>query len=116
MKFTRRGFVACLCGLAGALLAPMRLLTGAKAAQIAQEEQPLPQVQPFRALVNGEMFSLSSFADLPAGRADLLRRAALSDAAGCRFGGEQQGLAWRQLHFVERVRRGNATIPSYVWA
>jgi hypothetical protein len=119
IETTRRTFLACLSGLALALLAPFGLRSAAKAVQAP--EPRLPQVQPYRALVNGEMFNLNSFASPPAGLADCFQRESLAFAALCRFGPPRgcQAKSWPQLrghlHFIKRIGHGGAVIPSYVW-
>lgn len=109
-KTTRRGFLACLAGLA-ALVIPARLLGAEQPAEEASPEVRLPQVQPFRALVNGELFNLHRLQSSQAGLSDRVNRDRLADTAAIRFG--QPG--WRQLRFAQRVNRGGAVIPSYVW-
>jgi hypothetical protein len=100
--------LACLGALAAFLLAPVRLLMAA--AEQPADAQILPTAQPFRAIVNDEMFNLHQLGQIE--HSDLYWRQWLGVSAAHKFG--QPG--WRKLRFVTRSRCGAAVIPSYVWA
>ncbi len=101
---TRRGFVACLSGLAVALLAPVRLLAGSAP---APEALRFPAVRTYRAWVSATRFNLIDLGQQD-GRADIRNRASLESMAELSFGPGR-------LQFVGNKVDGGAVVPCYHW-